>query len=205
DRVDRPDELSQIRAAVEVEPAAGPALGVDGSEARLRRQVVTVRVDVLAEERDLAVPGGRERSRLVDDLVERATSLRPAAERDDAVRARLVAAVDDRQPGADRGLAGNRAAGDGRRAGPRQVIRRAHRRPPDDRGRRAREPDGALRRCQPEPVDELRLLVGPQEEVDRREALAEAGAIPLADGAAGQDDPHARVRGLEPGELALPA
>ena len=63
------------------------------------RQVVAVRVDVLAEQRHLAVAGRGERPRLVDHVVERPAALRSAAERHDAVGTRLVAAVDDRQPG----------------------------------------------------------------------------------------------------------
>ena len=87
---------------MEVELATGPALGVDVSEARLRCQVVAVAVDVLTEQRDLPEAGGGQRARLVDDLVERPAALRTATERNDAVGACLVAAVDDRQPGADR-------------------------------------------------------------------------------------------------------
>ena len=44
---------------------------------------------------------GGQAACLVDDVIERAAPFRPAAERHDAVGARLVAAVDDRQPGAD--------------------------------------------------------------------------------------------------------
>ena len=71
--------------------------------------------------------------------------------------------------------------------------------------RRAERPDRRLGRGQPEPVDELGLLVGAQEEVDRRVAAAEAGPVGLADRAAGQHDPHPRVRRLEPRQLAHPA
>ena len=122
DGVDRPDELGQVRPAGQIELAARPALGVDVAEARLRRQVVAVRVDVLAEQRDLAIAGRGERARLGDDLVERPAALGPAAERDDAVGARLVAAVDDREPGADRRPAGDRAAGHGGRPRGRQMV-----------------------------------------------------------------------------------
>ena len=124
--VDRADQLSEVGPPVEVELAARPALGVDVREARLGRQVVAVAVDVLAEERDLAVAGGSQRPRLVDDLVERPAALGAAAERHDAVGARLVAAVDDRQPGADRRPAGDRALGDGSCPGSRQVVCDAH-------------------------------------------------------------------------------
>ena len=67
------------------------------------------------------------------------------------------------------------------------------------------EPDRRLGRGETEPVDELRLLVGPEEEIDRRIAFPEAGPIRLPDGAAGQDDPQRGVGGLEAGEVALPA
>ena len=76
ERVDRADQLGEVRPPVEVELATGPPLGVDVREARLGRQVVAVAVDVLAEERDLAVAGGGQRPRLVDDLVERTAALR---------------------------------------------------------------------------------------------------------------------------------
>src|SRR5207249_6323758 len=130
---DRPDQGSEVRTAVEVEAAPGPALGVDVGETGLRRQVVAVRVDVLAEQGDLAVAGGGEGSGLVEDLVERPAPLGTAAERDDAVRARLVAAVDDRQPRADRGLAGDGAAGHRGGPRPRQVVGRPDGGPADDR------------------------------------------------------------------------
>src|SRR5439155_12550971 len=100
-----------------IEAATGPALGVDVGEPRVRRQVVTIGVDVLAKERDFAVARGSQAACLVEDLVERSAALRAAAERDDAVGAGLVAAVHDRQPGADRGFAGDSAAGDGRGTG----------------------------------------------------------------------------------------
>ena len=66
-------------------------------------------------------------------------------------------------------------------------------------------PDRALRRGEPQPVDELRLLVRAQEQVDRRIPTPQPAAIRLADGAAGQHDPHRRVGGLEPRQLSLPA
>jgi hypothetical protein len=99
DRVDRPDQLCEIGLAVEVEAPTGPARRVDVPEPRIGREVVPVGVHVLAEQGDLAIAERGDRSGLVDDLVERAASLGAAAERDDAVGAGLVAAVDDRQPG----------------------------------------------------------------------------------------------------------
>ena len=83
----------------------------------------------------------------------------------------------------------HRAAGDGRGARAGEVIGDADDRPADD-GRGADgphgrpieptlgEPDRALGGRQPQPVDELRLLVRPQEQVDRREALARADRGP---------------------------
>ena len=157
------DELGEVRARA-CGPGAGPTVRSVTTCANRGSggEVVAVGVDVLAEERDLAVAGRAEGPGLVDDLVERAAALRAAAERDDAVGARLVAAVDDRQPGADRASRGGRrrprsrrprartrcvasrdpSALDGRRW-PRVVRRRADRRlaPRRDRaGRRAPAP-----------------------------------------------------------------
>ena len=82
-------------------------------------------------------------------------------------------------------------------------------RAPDRRGRPGRagpgRPDRRLRGGQPEPVDQLGLLVRAQEQVDGRVAAAQARAIGLAHRAAGQHDAHRRVGRLELGELALPA
>ena len=207
--VDRADELGQVGSPGEIEPPAGPALGRDMPEPRLRRQVVAVRVDVLAEQRHLAVARGRQRPRLVDDVVERAAPLRAAAERHDAVGARLVAAVDDRQPRRDRRAARDAPLPDRLGSRARQVVGDADDRAPDGRGRPGRtgtgRPDRRLRRGQPEPVDELGLLVRAQEQVDGRVAAAQPRAIGLADRAAGEHDPHRRVGRLELGELALPA
>ncbi len=205
DRVDRPDQRREVGPAVEVEATAGPAIGVDVGEARLRRQVVAVRVDVLAEQRDLAVAGGGDRAGLLDDLVERPAALRAAAERNDAVGARLVAAVDDRQPGGGRGLATDGAARDCAGPRPGQVIRGADERPPDDGRRPGQDPDRRLRRRETEAVDELGLLVGSEEQVDRREPLPQPGPVGLADRATGHDDAHPGVRLLEPRQLPLPA
>ena len=133
-RIDRADQLGQVRAPGEVEPVAGPPLGVHVGEPLLGRQVVAVGVDVLAEQRHLAIAGGAEGARLVDDLVERTAALRTAAERDDAVGAGLVAAVDDRQPGRDRRAAGHGPGGDRRGAGAGQVVGDTDDGPPDGRG-----------------------------------------------------------------------
>src|SRR3954467_8097018 len=129
--VDRADELSKIRPTREIEATTGPALGVDVGEATLGRQVVAVRVDVLAEQRDLAVAGCRQSPRLVEDVVEGAAALRTPAAAHDAIGACLVAAVDDRQPGGDRRPAGDRPLA--YRAGPcrSKVIRDADDGAPD--------------------------------------------------------------------------
>ena len=58
ERVDGTDELGEVRATREVEPPAGPARLADVREPRLRREVVAVRVDVLAEQRHFPVAGG---------------------------------------------------------------------------------------------------------------------------------------------------
>ena len=54
-------------------------------------------------------------------------------------------------------------------------------------------------------VDELRLLVGSQEEVDRWKATLEPVPLGLADRAARHHDPHPGIRALEPGQMSLPA
>ena len=167
-------------------------------------QVVAVAVDVLTEERDLPEAGGGQRARLVDDLVERPAALRAAAERNDAVGARLVAAVDDRQPGADRRAARNRVLGDGPCPGARQVVGDAHHRPSHDRGRTDRA-DRCLGGRQSQPVHELGLLVRAQEQVDRRIAAVQAVAVRLAHRAPGEDHAETGVRLLEACQVPLPA
>ena len=179
---------------------------VDVPEARLGRQVVAVRVDVLAEQRDLAIAGRGERACFVDDVVERPAPLRATAERHDAVGARLVAAVDDRQPGGDRGAARDGPLPDrqGARAG--QMVGRPDHGPADGRRRprRTTRPDRRLRRGEPEPIDELGLLVRPQEHVNRRVPTSKTGPVGLPDRATGQHHAHGRVGGLELRQLALP-
>ena len=206
-RVDGTDELGEVRATREVEPPAGPARLADVREPRLGREVVAVRVDVLAEQRHLAIAGGGQRPGLVDDVVERPAPLRAAAERHDAVGARLVAAVDDRQPGGDRGPARDGPLPDRPGPGRGQAVGDADDRTPDRRRGtdRAERADRRLRGRETEPVDELGFLVGAQEQVDRGVAAAQAGPIGLAHGAAGQDDAHRRIGRLEPAELAHPA
>jgi hypothetical protein len=80
--------------------------------------------------------------------------------------------------------------------------RRRRRRSADDR-RGADEAHRPLRRRQPEPIDELGLLVRPQEQVDGREAPVQPLPVHLAHGAAGHDDAHRGVGGLELRQLAL--
>ena len=165
--------------------------------ARSGAQVVAVGVDVLAEQRHLAVAGRGERARLGDDLVERPAALRAAAERHDAVGARLVAAVDDRQPGGDGRAAARRSrrptAAAGCRAGGRATPTTARPTVVVAPVAAAWRADRRLGRREAEPVDELGLLVGPQEEVDRRVAAPQAGPVRLADGAAGEHDAQRRV------------
>ncbi len=202
--VDRTDQLGEVRPAFAVLAAADGPGRVDVAESRLRIEVVAVAVDVLAQQRDLAVPGGRERPCLVHDLVERPAPLGAAAERDDAVRARLVAAVDDRQPGADRRVTRDGAARDG--VGPRaDEVGRVRDGCAVDDGRGRRRADRRLRRRQAEAIDELGLLVGPQEQVHRRVAASQPRAVRLPHGAACHHHPQAGVRGLHPVEGALAA
>src|SRR5450759_4687929 len=69
----------------------------------------------------------------------------------------------------------------------------------------AAQANRALGGGEAQPLDQLRLLVGAQEEVDRREPAPEAGPVALAHGAAGEDHAERRVRGLERGQRALAA
>ncbi len=220
--VDRPDQLGEVRPRRAVDPSPGPARLGDVGKAGLGGQVVAVAVDVLAKERDLAVAGGRERPRLVDHLVEGPAPLRPAAERDDAVGAGLVAAVDDREPRGDGRFPAHGARRDGVRAGAGEVIGgRDHDALHDRGGRRpwsrrrsgradcagcpapAAEADGPLGRREAEPLHQLRLLVRAQEEVDGREPASEADPVALSHGAAGQGHAERGIRGLEDREHAL--
>ena len=86
----------------------------------------------------------------------------------------------------------------------RQAVRRAD----DVRPTTVVAPTGAdrrLRRREAQAIDELGLLVGSQEQVDRGVTPPEARPVRLADRAPGEHDPHSRVRRLQPGEVALPA
>ena len=224
DGVDRPDEFSQVRSGVQVESATGAPFRGDVRETRFGRQVVAIRVDVLAEQGHLAVAGRGQGARLVHDRVEWTAAFRAAAEWDDAVRARLVAAVDDRQPGADRRAAGDLVLTDGPVTGFCKPIRGPNQGPADqrrragreerwgadpvdcpDRARRVGPPDGCLRGRQAESIDELGLLVRTQKHVDRRIAPSQPSPVRFAHGTAGEHHPHARIGGLEPGQLAHPA
>ena len=202
--VDGLDQLRQVGPPREVQPAAGPTGRIHVAESLVGRQVVAVRVDVLAKEGHLAVAGGGQRARLGDDVVERAAPFRAAAERHDAVRAGLVAAVDDRQPRRDRRRAGDRAAADGLRSGPGQVVGHADH-GPADRGRRPGGPDRRLGRGQAQSIDQLRLLVRAEKHVHGRVAATKPGPMRLPHGTAGQDDPEPRIDRLQPRQLALPA
>src|SRR3954469_3717394 len=68
-RIDRTDQLGEVRATREIETPAGPARLTDGGETGLGRQVMAVRVDVLAEQGHLAISVGGERTRLIEDVV----------------------------------------------------------------------------------------------------------------------------------------
>src|SRR5262245_46784586 len=94
------------------------------------------------------------------------------------------------------------AARDGGGSCPGEVIGDADDRSTDNR-RRTDDPDRALGGGETKTVDQLRLLVGTEEQVDRGKALAEPLVVHLADGAAGHDDAHRRVRRLQLRELAL--
>ena len=80
DRVERAQQVGELRAVL---PGA---------------EVAAVRVDVLAEQRDLAHAVGRELLDLVHDVAHAAADLGAAHDRHDAERARVVAADLDRDP-----------------------------------------------------------------------------------------------------------
>ena len=173
------------RAGRRVEAAPAPALRGDVREAGLGRQVVAVRVDVLAEQRHLAVAAPGERPRLGDDVVERPAALGAAAERDDAVGARLVAAVDDRQPGVSGGFAADAIPVDGGGAGRGQAVGDA------DRGRWT-----TVRRAAPAagPVPPIEACARRQAEPRRR--------APAPGPDAGTGRPRGSVARALPGSLA---
>ena len=182
----RTPSMARSSAAMSGRPSSSSrrpsvALAVHAGEPRLNRQIVPVRVDVLAQQRHLAVAGGGQRPRLVDDFVERAAALGPARERHDAVGARLVAAVDDRQPGVN-------------------VARAAHR-----VRRRAVPPGRTSAPARPSRRGQLGLFVGPQEQVDRRVSAARGRPVVRAHRAAGHDHAQRRVGLLQPSQVAHPA
>ena len=56
DRVDRPQQRGHVGSSIERQVAAEAAGGLDVAEARIRRQVVPVGVDVLAQQRHVLEP-----------------------------------------------------------------------------------------------------------------------------------------------------
>ncbi len=186
DGVNRAQQLRQIGPRSEVQAASRRSLGVDVAEALFRRQIVAVAVDVLAQKGQFAIPGGSDLASFGDDVVERPAALRSAAERDDAVGAGLVAAVDDRQPGRDRRGAGDTVLGQGGRSGGGQTVGGAdgataqHRRCGRGDGPQS---DCSLRGDEAEPQRKLGFFVGTKEHVDRRETAGQAGSLGFADAA----------------------
>ncbi len=87
-----------------------------------------------------------------DDVVEGAAALRSATERHDAVGAGLVAAVDDREPGADRGAAGHGPLPDGAGTGGGQAVGDPDDRAPDRRRGTDRLDASTCRRSPPGPT-----------------------------------------------------
>src|SRR5207245_11508061 len=132
--VDAPKQLGEVRLRPKVESVAAPPLGRDVAKAWLGLEIVAIAVDVLPEKGHLLVAGLRKAARLVDDLVEPPAPFRPPAERDDAVGARLVTAVDDRQPGADLRASPDKALFDRRRPARREMIGDPDQRSADDGG-----------------------------------------------------------------------
>src|ERR1039457_344251 len=98
------DEIARMRGreadAADAVDAANLAKQADEVPAAGRR--VAVAVDVLAEQLDLAVAHPRQAASFLENAVAGPAALRAARERDHAVGARLVAALNDRDVGAVR-------------------------------------------------------------------------------------------------------
>ncbi len=148
DRVDRPQEVREF----------GPVL--PGAE------VTAVRVDVLAEQRDLGDAVGRQRLDLVHDVAHAPADLSPAHGRDDAERARVVTTDLDRDPRGMVDLASRRE---------RRRIRLVLLQDLDDRAGGAR----ALEQCR-----RAREVVRPEHDVDVRCAREHLVAVLLGETAA---------------------
>ncbi len=150
---------------------------VDGAqqlcEARLgvRREVATVGVDVLAEQRDLANTLPCHRRHLGEDVCGRAAHLASADARDDAVRAHRVAAHRHLNPGLDGTLALRREVGRKAALG-------------FDAERRSADADSA----RAEPVAQMADRPGAERDVHERVALEELLSLRLGVAAADGDD-----------------
>ena len=212
--VDGPDELGEVRAAEQVEASAGPPFGGDVGEPFLGRQVVAVRVHVLAEQRDLAIAGARERPRLGDDLVERAAALRAAAER---ARCSTCTSCRSRRRSAARRWSARcarivpsptaAARVEGRWSAAPTTVRPTTVVMPIE-PRRASDPTAPIAPCaeaRPSRSTSSGSSSGRRKRSTAGKRRAQAGPVALADGAPGQHDAQRRVGGLELGQLALPA
>ena len=204
DAVDRPDELREIGLRAEIQAPTGPALCPDMTEPWIRREIVAIRIHVLSEERHFLEARSGDRSCLGDNFVERAAPLWATTERHDAVGAGLVAAIDDRQPGRDARRPLDGAGFHGRRAGDREMIGNPDNRSPND-GRGADDTDRCLGRCKTKSIQQFRLLVWSEEQIDRRVSPFEAVPVPFANRAAGQNHTHRSVGILEALEVPLPS
>ena len=185
-------------------PACDPACaGSQLGEARVGRQVVAVGVDVLAEQRELAIAGLGERLRPRPRCRRRA-GCAPGRER--RARCSRCRSCRSRRRSEPRPW----PRGRGRYAPPRP---RRHACPAGDRRRpRLERPTrskpaapscpGVVGPTEAQARGELRLLVGAQEEVDRRVAAREGVLVVGADRAAGEHDAQCRIGLLEVAERA---
>src|SRR3954453_20635663 len=138
----------RARVADAIEPVDAVERTQERREGGPRPRAAPVGVDVLAEQRDLAHPVGRQAAHLGDELAERSRDLPPARGGDDAVRADHVAAGRDLHPALKvAGALGREVAGE------------------------ALELEEALRRDRVagEELGELVDLAGPEGDVDERE------------------------------------
>ena len=72
DGVDGPQQRRHVRPTIERQVTAQRAAGVDVAKARVRRQVVAIGVDVLAEQGDVEDTRGGQGASLGDHVIERA-------------------------------------------------------------------------------------------------------------------------------------
>ena len=137
-------------------------------------EVAAVRVHVLPQQRHLDHAGPDQALHLGEDVADRPGPLRPADERHDAERARVVASRGDRDPGPERVLPCRR-----------QRTREDLRVLPDVHQR-------TLGLGAAQELEQVRQRVGPDHDVDPRRSPLDRPPVLLCE-ASGDDDPQLRV------------